>query len=951
MMRLSHGGRIDRTKTLHFTIDGTGYTGHPGDTLASALAANGVRLFGRSFKYHRRRGLLGAGIEEPNALVTVIEGGVREPNLPATLVELKNGLVAESQNRWPSLGFDIGAVNKLGSKVFGAGFYYKTFFGPFRSTKIWHFFEHVIRRAAGLGAAGNTPDLQKYERMNAFCDVLVIGGGQAGLEAALAAAKAGKRVTVAELAPVFGGRLNWTGDEAKREGLVAELASMAQVRLLARTMVWGHYDGNTFAAIENVASHRASAAGEPRHRHWVIRANQVVLATGATERPLVFAGNDKPGVMLADSMLRMAAEFGVAPGEAFGIFTNNDGAYQTAKALAAMGPRCVLIVDLRKEVNPDMRAIATGLKAELRTGHAVVATTGGAGVNGVHVAPVDAMGRVTGPEKLFAVNALGMSGGWNPLIGLAAQHGQRPGFDATLQAFMLPTLAPSWHAVGAVIGDGLPSASPVLMVQTKKPLDKAFIDFQHDVTDSDIDLAHREGFIAVEHLKRYTTLGMATDQGRTSNVAGIARMAELLGKTVGDTGTTRFRAPFSGVSLGSVAAERFGHIMPNRLTPMQDWHAAHGGDTYAAGLWHRPMAYTKSGETLEQAYVREARAVRHAAGLVDVSTLGKILVQGPDAATFLDRVYTNMMSTLPVMKARYGLMLREDGLLFDDGTAWRLSETEFLVTTTTANAGKVMEHLEYFLDCVWPDLKCVVTSVTDQWGGMALAGPKARDILAACVTGTAVDNSALPHMGIAHGIIANVNVMVARLSFSGERAYEIYAPSGHAQRVWDAVMTVGEPLGLVPYGLEALGTLRVEKGHVTGAEIDGRTTADDLGLGGMLSKKKPFIGSAMAFREGLVREGRLQLVGLKSLDGRALNGGAHVVENGELKEPSTSLGHVTAACFSPAVNAYVGLALVKDGRKRIGQNAYLADPLRGIHMPVAIVSPHMIDPDGSRMHG
>jgi sarcosine oxidase subunit alpha len=883
--------------------------------------------------------------------VTLIDNGVREPNLPATLVELKDGLIAESQNRWPSLGFDMGAVNQLGAKVFGAGFYYKTFFGPFRSTRVWHFFEHFIRRAAGLGAAGDVPDPARYERINAFCDMLVIGGGGAGLAAALDAAKAGKRVIVCDLAPVFGGRMNWTGETEKRDALLAALDATGNARLLPRTMVWGHYDGNTFAAIENVASHRQSLPGEPRHRHWVIRAGAVVLATGATERPLVFPGNDRPGVMLANSMLRMAAEFGVAPGETFGMFTNNDSAYHAAAALAAFGPRCVLIVDLRRSVSAEMRAIAIRLKAELRTGHAVVGTTGSAGLNGVHVAPVDAECHVTGTEKLFAVHALGMSGGWNPLIGLAAQQGQKPGFDDTLQAFMPPALPAEWRTVGAVAGVGLPAPAPVLMVRPKKPLDKAFIDFQHDVTDTDIDLAHREGFIAVEHLKRYTTLGMATDQGRTSNVAGIARMAELLGKTVGETGTTRFRAPFSGVSLGSIAAERFGHIMPNRLTPMQDWHTANGGDTYAAGLWHRPMAYLKPGETLEQAYVREAKAVRQAAGLVDVSTLGKILVQGPDAAEFLDRVYTNMMSTLPVMKARYGLMLREDGLLFDDGTAWRLAEDEFLVTTTTANAGKVMEHLEFFLDCIWPDLGCVVTSVTDHWGGMALAGPKARDILSTCVTGAAVDNAALPHMGIVHGVIAGVKVMVARLSFSGERAYEIYAPSGHAQRVWDAVMAAGAALGLVPYGLEALGTLRVEKGHVTGAEIDGRTTADDLGLGGMLSKKKPFIGSAMAYREGLVRDGRLQLVGLKSLDGRALNGGAHVVENAAPQEPAESLGHVTAACFSPAVNAYVGLALVRDGRKRIGQNAFLADPLRGIHMPVAIVSPHMIDPDGSRMHG
>jgi methylglutamate dehydrogenase subunit C len=489
------------------------------------------------------------------------------------------------------------------------------------------------------------------------------------------------------------------------------------------------------------------------------------------------------------------------------------------------------------------------------------------------------------------------------------------------------------------------------LIQAETPTNKAFIDFQHDVTDTDIDLAHREGFTSVEHLKRYTTLGMATDQGRTSHVAGMSRMAALLGKTIAETGTSRLRAPFAGVSLGSIAAERFGHVMPDRLTPMQDWHKENGGQTYAAGLWHRPMAYPHIGETIEQAYVREAKAVRTKAGLVDVSTLGKIMVQGPDAAEFLDRVYTNIMSTLPVMKARYGLMLREDGILFDDGTAWRLSETEFLVTTTTANAGKVIEHLEYYLECIWPDLKVVATSVTDQWGAMAISGPAARNILSKVVTKASVENDALPHMGIVHGIIDGIKVMIARLSFSGERAYEVYAPAGHARRVWEALIEAGTPLGLVPYGLEALGTLRVEKGHVTGAELDGRTTAADLGLGGMLSKKKPFIGSAMAFRDGLIREGRLQLVGLKSLDGRAINGGAHIVENASVSEVAESLGHVTAACYSPELGCYVALALMSDGKKRIGQKLILADPLRSLTMPIEVISPHMVDAEGSRMHG
>jgi sarcosine oxidase subunit alpha len=589
----------------------------------------------------------------------------------------------------------------------------------------------------------------------------------------------------------------------------------------------------------------------------------------------------------------------------------------------------------------------------------------------------------SGEPVSLAVDCLAVSGGWSPAIHLASQAGGKPQWDEALQAFLPPEPTQNWIGAGAFTGKtttaeaiaegfraglraaGLPvrngkkgpkisepeldpSPAPVFEIRGDG---KAFVDFQHDVTADDVRLAHREGFVSVEHLKRYTTLGMATDQGKTSNVPGLAIMADARGLSIPEVGTTRFRPPFSAVSLGSVAGERIGHIQPERLTPQHDWHVEQGAQMYAAGLWYRPMIYGAPGETVEQAYVREARAVRESVGIVDVSTLGKIAVQGPDAAEFLDRVYTNMFSTLPVGKARYGLMLREDGIAMDDGTTWRLGEYDFLMTTTTANAGKVMQHLEYFLDVVWPDLRVHLTSVSDQWAGAAVAGPKARDVLAACVTGTKVDNETLPFMGIVRGAIDGVPVMICRLSFSGEMAYEVYCGAGHGLHVWEALIAAGQPFGMVPYGLEALGTLRIEKGHVTGAEIDGRTTARDLHLDWLLSKKKPFIGSAMMDREGLVASTRIRLVGVVSLDGRPLTGGAHIVEDGSAEKLGESIGHITAACYSPALGKYIGLALVRDGKSRHGKRAVISDPLRNRFGPVEIVSHIFFDPDGSRMHG
>ncbi|WP_404927509.1 sarcosine oxidase subunit alpha [Mesorhizobium sp. ORM16] len=993
--RTETGGRIDRLKTIRFTFDGASYTGHAGDTLASALLANGVTLYGRSFKYHRPRGLLTAGVEEPNALVTVLKGEVREPNIAATMVEIHDGLVAVSQNRFPSLAWDVSAVNQLGGKLLSAGFYYKTFMGPvigpLKGTRFWMFCEHFIRRAAGLGRAGSAADPARYERMNAFCDVLVVGSGPAGLTAAKAAADQGARVMLAELDPRFGGSANWSNetiddlpaaDWARRT--VAQLEGYDNVRLLPRTTVWGYYDSNTLAALERVTDHKEThGKGEPRHRYWAIRARSVVLATGAFERPLVFPGNDRPGVMLAHAAERYANEFGVLAGQTVALFTNNDSAYRCALALKKAGARIAAIVDVRPELSGEMRKLAEETEAEIFPGHAVIATEGGKALSGVKLQRFDMTnGTLTGDARSIHADCLLMSGGWSPTIHLASQAGGKAQWNAARQAFLPPKPTQNWIGAGAFTGSfstaeavtegraaglaaagaqatpaALPSVEAVACDPDPAPVfeirasGKSFVDFQHDVTSEDVRLAHREGFVSVEHLKRYTTLGMATDQGKNSNVPGLAIMAEALGKPIPEVGTTRFRPPFAPVSIGSLAAERFGDLKPERLTPMHDWHVANGATMYSAGLWYRPMIYGLAGETVEQAYVREARATRESAGIVDVSTLGKIAVQGPDAAEFLDRVYTNMFSTLAVGKARYGLMLREDGLAFDDGTTWRLGEQDFLMTTTTANAGKVMQHLEYFLDVVWPELKVHVTSVTDQWAGAAIGGPKARQILAGCVVGTAVDNAALPFMGIVHGQIAGVPVMICRLSFSGEMAFEVYCGADHGTHVWEALIEAGKPFGLVTYGLEALGTMRIEKGHVTGAEIDGRTTARDLHLDWMLSKKKPFIGSAMMDREGLISPDRLELVGLVSLDNRPLNGGAHIVEELDESNPHGSIGHITACCYSPALGKHIALALVKGGKARHGSRAHVSDPLRNRFGPVEIVSNHFYDPDGSRMYG
>ena len=1015
--RAARGGLIDRSAPLSFTFDGARYEGYRGDTLASALLANGVRLVGRSFKYHRPRGVFGAGAEEPNALVRVGEGARIEPNLKATQVELYDELVAHSQNHWPSLDFDAGALSDLASRLLPAGFYYKTFMWP---GSWWRLYEHFIRKAAGLGRAPVEPDPDRYDRRYAFCDVLVVGAGPAGLMAARAAAGSGARVILVEDGPVLGGSLlacsspvegGPAHEFAARAG--EALVSSPNVRVLSRTTAFGYYDDNMIVAVERRADHLpAPPPHRARQRVWWIRAKEVVLAAGAIERPLVFEANDRPGVMLASAAQTYALRYGVRAGRRAVVFTNNDSAYEAIEPVLEAGTDVVAVVDARDGgPGDDALAVLQRSGIELIPGSVVMRAIGRT-VEGVEVRSLSPDGASVGDaSRRIPCEFVFVSGGWSPTVHLFSQSQGRLRFDEERAAFVPEESAPrerggrerggherggherggqrersagaarglarlsecladgtaagaeAARAAGFEAGTELPrpavrewgDCAPVRPLWAV-PLPswrrgKRFVDLQNDVTVADVELAAREGYTSVEHLKRYTTLGMGTDQGRTSNVNGLALLAATLGVGIPEVGTTTFRPPYSPVALGAIAGREVGvHQTPVRRTPMHDHHAARGARFVTVGPWMRAQYYPLPGESMMDAISREALQVRRTVGIVDVSTLGKIEVRGRDAGEFLHRVYINRIRNLRVGRCRYAFMLREDGFVLDDGTVTRVGEDEYYVTTGTGHAGVVMSHLERYAQTVWPDLDVHLTSVTDQWAGVAVAGPRSRDLLAAACDGADVSNEALPFMSCMEATLAGAPVRIIRMTFSGERAFEVHCPADYGVHVWEALLAAGEPFGVVAYGTEALGVLRIEKGHVVPNELDGRTIPADFGFDRM-EKDEDFIGRRSLERFRAAGRPRKTFVGLVSENGEAVPRGGHLVWNPTAPKPLPMLGHVTSSCYSPTLERCIGLALIEDAPSWKGRVLYAAAPLTASFVPVRITDHVFIDPENERPKG
>jgi sarcosine oxidase subunit alpha len=978
VFRTASGGRVDRARPLAFRFDGRSYAGCAGDTLASALLANGVHLVGRSFKYHRPRGILAAGSEEPNALVGVDRGpGRYAPNLRATQVELHDGLVAESQNRYPSLRFDIAALADLAAPLIPAGFYYKTFMRP---AGWWaKLYEPRIREAAGLGRSPRGADPDRYAQRYAHCETLVVGAGPSGIAAALAASARGGRVILCDEQAELGGSLlaetRATIDGAPAQvwlaTALARLAADPRVTLLPRTTAFGYFAQNFIALAERVTDHLpAPDAGLPRERLWQVRAREVVLATGAIERPLVFPENDRPGIMLADAARTYLARYGVKPGCRAMVFAAHDDAYGAALDLAAAGMEIAMIADLRHVADGELpdRARAAGI--DVRCGATVVGTRGRLRVHEAHVGRIEADGSVRGVD-VVACDTLLMSGGWTPSVHLHSQSRGRLAFRADLQAFVPDGSPQACRSVGAcagvfglqaalgegwrVAGDpardgGFAGAAP----HDRSPRRaRAFVDFQNDVTAKDLKLALAEGFRSIEHVKRYTTNGMATDQGKTSNINALAIVAAASGRAIPEVGLTTFRQPFTPVSFGTLAGPSRGELFdPVRTTPIHAWALAQGAVFEDVGQWKRAHHFPQPGEDMHRAVRRECAAVRARAGLFDASTLGKIEVVGRDAAEFLERLYVNSWKKLEPGRCRYGILLNEAGFVIDDGVVGRLAPDLFHVTTTTGGAARVLALMEDYLQTEWPELRVWLTSTTEQWATIAVQGPRSRDILAPLAEGMDLSREAFPHMALRTGRIAGVAARLFRVSFTGELGFEVNVPAGEGRAVWEAIWAEARRHDAVAYGTETMHVLRAEKGYViVGQETDGTVVPDDLGLSWAIGKaKRDFVGKRSLARPDIAAPGRKQLVGLLTADpGHVLEEGAQIVAMRDPPPGTPALGHVTSSYWSPALGRSIALALVADGRARHGQTLHVPIPAGAV--PVAVTGPVFHDPEGRSLDG
>ena len=998
--RLQNGGRLlDRSRRVAFSWNGTTLHGHPGDTLASALLANGHVLMGRSFKYHRPRGVVASGGEEPNALVGLRDGGRYEPNQRATTTELFDGLKAESQNHWPSLNFDIGALNAALSRFFPAGFYYKTFIHP-RSW--WHkIYEPVIRQSAGLGRPPKEPDADRYEYFYATVDVLIIGGGMAGLAAAHEAGRAGLRVLLVEQTAHLGGRAlvddMMIGDADGPDwvaGIEAALIAMPNVTIRKRMMGSGVYDHGYALAYERISDH-LETSDAPRHRLWRIRATRIVTATGAIERPLPFAANDVPGVMLASAVRDYVALWGVSCGDRTVVVTNNDDAYRTAIALKRVGLDVPLVADARPEADGELVKEARALGIRVETGTAVTRVKGRKSVEAVVIGTHAGEGA---PLEEIPCDCVAMSGGWSPVVHLWSHCGgklnwndaeahfapdpDRPPMGDDGQGFVLtagaasgalqanPALQdavlagrraaeeagqrPSDEAAPFV---AVPDEAPMMPVwcmpqgASKKLRAKAFLDYQNDVKVADVQLAAQEGYESVEHTKRYTTLGMATDQGKLSNINGLATLAGSLNTPIPAVGTTTFRPPYTPISMGAIAGEaRLGLFKPTRKTPIDGWLDDNGAHWEPVSDWRRPYAICKPGESVPDAVTREIVNTRDNVGLLDASTLGKIIVKGPDAGKFLDMMYTNMMSSLKIGRCRYGLMCNENGFLFDDGVVLRLDDETFLCHTTSGGSDRVHAWMEEWLQTEWWDMQVYTANVTEQFAQIAVVGPKARAVLDA-LGGADVSREAVPFMSFVDAELAGVPARIMRISFSGELSYEIAVPASRGLEFWHACLAAGAAHGIQPYGTEALHVMRAEKGFIMiGDETDGTVIPQDLGLHWAISKKKEdFIGKRAQERSDLNRADRKQLVGLATIDpNEVLPDGAHAVEGARLANGMENMiGHVTSTYFSPTLNRSIAMALIKGGAERMGET--LTFPVSAEKtIEARVVDPVFLDKEGAR---
>ncbi|WP_412507768.1 sarcosine oxidase subunit alpha family protein [Roseovarius sp. SYSU LYC5161] len=972
------GGQVDRSTEISFRFNDKWMKGHPGDTLASALLANGQRLVGRSFKYHRPRGILTAGSEEPNALVELRSGAYQEPNTRATTVELFDDLRANSQNHRGSLEYDLMAVTDLMSPFLSAGFYYKTFMWP---KAFWEkLYEPAIRASAGLGRLSMKEDPDSYDKGFVHCDLLVIGAGPAGLSAALAAGRAGARVILADEDFTPGGRLNAEtlevdgrpGADWARDA-VAELSAMDNVRLMPRTTVYGAFDHGIHGALERCTDHLADSGGKPRQILWRVYSKRAVLAAGATERPIAFGNNDRPGIMLAGAVRAYANRFGVAPGRQLAVFTNNDDGWRTAADMAAKGVEVTAVIDSR-----DCLPVCDVPGARHVRGAAVVDTVGRKGVKSVTLTD----------GQVVPTDCLAVSGGWNPNVHLTCHQRGRPEWRDSLNAFVpggeLPpgmtvagaangaltlaaALAAGRDAADAQIADlGFSPVKAPTPDAEDEPRDgaafwyvrestkRAWLDQQNDVTVKDVKQSYREGFRAVEHLKRYTTLGMATDQGKTANIPALAIMAECTGKTVPETGTTIFRPPYTPVPMGAFGGRSRGKdFRPYRLTPSHQWAEANGATFVEVGNWMRAQWFARPGEKgWRDSVDREVEMTRNSVGICDVTTLGKIDVQGRDAAEFLNKVYANGFAKLPVGKVRYGLMLREDGIAYDDGTTARLDENHFVMTTTTANAVVVFRRLEFARQCLWPNLDVHLISTTDGWAQFAVAGPNARKLLRKVVDENHdISNEAFPFMACGEvTVCGGMPARLFRISFSGELAYEIAVPARYGNSMMDVLMQAGAEFDAVPYGTEALGVMRIEKGHAAGNELTGQTTAHNLGMGRMVSQKKECIGNVLSQRPEMIRDDAVKLMGFKPVDpAQKLTAGAHFINRGETANMDNDQGWMTSVAYSPSLGHSIGLGFIQSGDTRKGEIVRAVNPLHGNEVEVEICSAHFIDPEGERL--